>query len=642
MFEVFIAFKYLIPRKKALSTSLISVSSVAVISLVVWLVLVFLSVTVGIEKNWLNKLTSLNAPLRISPTDYYYSSYYYLSDSIAGRAGYSLKNIREKAAAPITDPYSPDTDMEIPSYWPEKENADPVKQAYEILQSKNLAFQDYEISGALMRLTLNRENKATSYITQMTFLASQNDKNPNLPKLLSLPSNADFNHLLSQLKGLMPLPLTSPLQKLAKRADEKLSAFFHRLNVKTIAISYLPASLLPETASFAAAANCLDLDSMEITICAAREQQQGLVTVDNHNFFFKTEDGSLVPLPPGSNLRLAAPLKLQVAKIDDNDLIVTGELQGQMLAGRIPFEDVEILDANINESRQMGIASLPLQDNGVLLPEAMRGSGALIGDEGYLTYTSGSFTGSKENRIPILVAGFYDPGILPVGSRSLIVPAHITSAINAAQATFSPDGTPTNGIFVWFDNIKEAAKIKAGLQAAFTEAKIDKYWQIKTYSEYEFSKDLLEQFQSDRTLFTLIAAIILIVACSNIISLLVLLVNDKKKEIAALQAMGASKKSIVAIFGLCGIITGVLSSLIGTLSAILTLRYLHVLIAFLSAIQGHMAFNPIFFGKTLPNHLSYEALIFILIATPLISLSAGLIPALKASKLNPSSILRSE
>ena len=106
--------------------------------------------------------------------------------------------------------------------------------------------------------------------------------------------------------------------------------------------------------------------------------------------------------------------------------------------------------------------------------------------------------------------------------------------------------------------------------------------------------------------------------------------------------MGASKKSIVAIFGLCGIITGVLSSLIGTLSAILTLRYLHVLIAFLSAIQGHMAFNPIFFGKTLPNHLSYEALIFILIATPLISLSAGLIPALKASKLNPSSILRSE
>ncbi|HAB98569.1 MAG TPA: hypothetical protein DCE71_01950 [Parachlamydiales bacterium] len=69
MFEWQIALKYLIPKRKSLSTALISMMSVFVISLVVWLVLVFLSVTKGIEQNWLNKLTSLYAPLRISPTD---------------------------------------------------------------------------------------------------------------------------------------------------------------------------------------------------------------------------------------------------------------------------------------------------------------------------------------------------------------------------------------------------------------------------------------------------------------------------------------------------------------------------------------------------------------------------------------------
>lgn len=150
----------------------------------------------------------------------------------------------------------------------------------------------------------------------------------------------------------------------------------------------------------------------------------------------------------------------------------------------------------------------------------------------------------------------------------------------------------------------------------------------------------MEQFQSDRTLFLLIALIILIVACSNVISLLVLLVNDKKKEIAILQSMGCSKTSIAAIFGLSGMIMGALSSLIGATSAIFTLKHLNFFVEILNTIQGHTAFNPAFYGNSLPNELSFEALLFILIVTPLLSLISGLVPAIKAAKLHPSAILR--
>ena len=229
-----------------------------------------------------------------------------------------------------------------------------------------------------------------------------------------------------------------------------------------------------------------------------------------------------------------------------------------------------------------------------------------------------------------------------MGNRCILVPSDVTRTINAANATFSPDGTPTNGIYVWFDNFSDAEKIKTKLQQAFTEAGISSYWKISTFKEYEFAKDLMEQFQSDRTLFTLIAIIILAVACSNIISLLVILVNDKKKEIAVLQALGASKKSIASVFGICGIVTGSISSLIGTLAAIFTLHNLDHLVNFLSFLQGHSAFNVAIFGKSLPNELSMEALLFIFIATPIISLIAGIIPAIKASKLCPSTTLRSE
>ena len=63
------------------------------------------------------------------------------------------------------------------------------------------------------------------------------------------------------------------------------------------------------------------------------------------------------------------------------------------------------------------------------------------------------------------------------------------------------------------------------------ELGIEKYWKVETYQEYEFAKDLMQQFQSDKYLFTMIGILILLVACTNIISLLVLLVSDKKKEI---------------------------------------------------------------------------------------------------------------
>ncbi len=465
--------------------------SVLVISSVVWLVLVFLSVTTGIEKNWIRRLTSLHAPLRITPTDEYYSSYFYKIDSLSAASEYTLKTIGEKLLSSKSDPYSEQVDPEIPLHWPKPSAVDPVKKAEQILSQEKLLFQDYEIGGALLRLTVVREGDAIpTTLSQMTYLLSLTEKNPS----------------------------------------------FHSL-------------LLPSKGEKAPTAYCVD-----------------------------------------------------------------------------------------------GTCHLPdLQEvTPVILPKSYRDSGILIGHRGTLNYSAPSSLSAQEQKLPIQVVGFYDPGVLAVGNKCLIVPSHVTRSIHAANQTFSPDGTPTNGFFVWPSDISQTETVKGTLEAHFAQEGIDRYWKITSYDQFEFSKDLLLQFRSDRTLFLLIASIILIVACSNIISLLVLLVNDKKREIAILQSMGASFKSIAAIFGTCGMILGLASCLLGSALALLTLHNLDSLVSFLSALQGRAAFNPAFFGQNLPNQLSYEALLFILIATPLLSLAAGLVPALRASRLKPSSVLRSE
>ena len=180
MFEFSIAFKYLVPRKRSLSTALISLMSVLVISLVVWLVIVFLSVTTGIEKNWLNRLTTLHAPIRITPTEAYYKSYYYQIDGLAAASHYTLKTIGEKAESLVSDPYAADVDPEVPFPRTPSDRLDPVKTAFKELSTLGLPFQDYEISGALLRI--NRGGG--SIVSQMSYLLSYPDKNPHFASLI--------------------------------------------------------------------------------------------------------------------------------------------------------------------------------------------------------------------------------------------------------------------------------------------------------------------------------------------------------------------------------------------------------------------------------------------------------------------------
>jgi len=86
----------------------------------------------------------------------------------------------------------------------------------------------------------------------------------------------------------------------------------------------------------------------------------------------------------------------------------------------------------------------------------------------------------------------------------------------------------------------------------------------------------------------------------------------------------------------------VMGSLVGTLAAAATLKNLDLLVYILSKFQGRQAFNPIYYGDSLPNQMSVEAALFVMGSTVVISLISGLVPAIKAGMLRPSTVLRSE
>lgn len=667
MFELSFIKKYLTPQKKQLSISLIAVLSVVVITLVVWLVVVFLSVTEGIERTWLHKLTALNAPIRIQPTKEYFSSYYYNVDKYSAASHYMSKTIGQKARALLSDPYNPQIDEELPLKIPRAELSlsgtakDLVKDTIGLLQDlkqdfPDLTFQDVELSGALLRLELLRQEATLwnpaemhSQLTNVSYLASFTEKNPLLSELILPPSVEDLNHLLF-------------LANRSKETDpEKLDlllSYSHIEKVKTkLDLWHFPAELLPEKVPFFASGYIHEGSISHIMIpdCPSKILTSTIEKRGNR-LFYKTEKEPEQPLALDTPLFSQGALEFIVKERAKDLFSLEGKLQNKKIEGKTSLEGLLVTQAHF--ARELDTSppiwpyyekgknqfTLPQNETktGILLAKSFRDNGVKMGDEGYLAYSAATISGKQEIHVSVYVAGFYDPGIMAIGNKCILVPQKITQAINASESAFTLDRGEANSILVWFPHLQDAPKIKTALLQKFQREGLDKYWQVKTFREYDFAKDLMQQFESDKYLFTLVGGLILLVGCTNIISLLILLVSDKKKEIGILRAMGAKRRSIAAIFALSGATLGLFSCLLGIFLAFITLKNIDFVVHILSLFQGHEVFNAQFFGQSLPHEISPRAFLFAAIVTPLLALIAGLLPAIKAACLNPCEALRSE
>ncbi len=257
-----LALKYLIPRRQRLSVAIISLLSVGVISLVVWLIVVFLSVTEGIEKGWLAKLTTLHAPLRLTPTEEYYQSYYYQVDALSHQSDYHHKTIAEKRQSGAPS-YNEDEDGPLPSRFPKPDLQvnDPVQGLFTVLEkfkkSDGIVYQDFEISSALLKLQrFDPKTRQLSYLTQASYLTTPPSHNPQFTKLLIPPNLQDLSHQLALSDYSTHLSRqdqpafaakTQPSQS-TQRIQEILSAV-HSLKLTT-AQRDLPVQLLPENVRF--------------------------------------------------------------------------------------------------------------------------------------------------------------------------------------------------------------------------------------------------------------------------------------------------------------------------------------------------------------------------------------------------------
>ncbi len=677
-----------------MSLALIALMSVFVISLVIWLLILFLSVTEGIEKNWLGRLTSLNAPLRITPTEEYYRSYYHLIDEHSYASGYEKKTFHEKLTSKITDPYDASIDSELPLYIPKPVKGDKggvIDYAKEVQKSlasippslTEIKAHDYQLAGALLRLTLARKPidqpyslmPTLNFLTQAAYVNSiPMDKGP-LHSLITKPESADINHLIylantGRINSSEDVP--DSMETFEKPLAERLLPIFNNIHIKTYKTEgrfSLPQEVIEDPIVAFARKTRGEIFYFMIPPAVDSKMPEGdfakgvIRKYDDHLIF--TENGTkeairvdiTAPLLLTENVKFSGEIDhvslLEATQLTDVLISAKIPLQGQVFQTVIPWKEITISDVDIENqfSRPPEIAppwayfvenSLVLNEGGILLPIHFREQGCFIGDSGFFSFGKTSPLMVSEQRKRVYTSGFYDPGVISTGVRYILTSRDVVSSISSKEESLVIDPLIANGFQVWFDDTMKASEVTAFLKQDFKNRGIDQYFAVTPFYEYDFAKDLIGQFQSDRDLFMLIGVIILLVAICNIITLLLLLVHDKKTEIGIFLSLGASKLKISTIFALAGVILGGISVLIGSFLAFITLKNIDSLVWLLNKIEGRDAFNAAFYGSKLPNEFSVLAFTFIAVAAPLLSLGAGLIPAIKACRLRPSQILRSE
>lgn len=153
----------------------------------------------------------------------------------------------------------------------------------------------------------------------------------------------------------------------------------------------------------------------------------------------------------------------------------------------------------------------------------------------------------------------------------------------------------------------------------------------------------IDALKVESTVMFLILTLIILVAAFNIISSMIMLVNDKNKNIALLRTLGMTKSSIMRIFLICGSSIGFFGTFLGLVIGVIFSANINNIKLWLESFTDTSLFNPaIYFLSTLPSKIFISDIVLITSMSLIISFLATIYPAYKASKSNPAEILRYE
>ena len=307
-----------------------------------------------------------------------------------------------------------------------------------------------------------------------------------------------------------------------------------------------------------------------------------------------------------------------------------GQVRGVMVQGVLPEQESKV--SIVSKHMKAGQWNdLKPGEYGIILGDLLaRYLGVRMGDKVTLVLPEASI--SVAGVTPRLKR-FTVVGTFSVGAEldSTLAYVHID---DAAKLKRIPDGV--EGVRLTFSDLFDAPQAVRDIGSTLQGYYLVSDW-TRTHG------NLFQAIQMEKRMIGLLLFLIVFVAAFNIVSTLVMVVTDKKADIAILRTLGATPGMIMRIFMVQGMLIGMIGTVLGTGLGVLLALTVSDLVAWLERILGiEFLSSDVYFISYLPSQLNWDDVTLITSAAMAISFIATLYPAWRASRTQPAEALRYE
>jgi lipoprotein-releasing system permease protein len=213
----------------------------------------------------------------------------------------------------------------------------------------------------------------------------------------------------------------------------------------------------------------------------------------------------------------------------------------------------------------------------------------------------------------------------------------VLALINLADAEALRGLAGPTGIQLKFQDVLRAPEL-----ARAALARLPAGYQVRDWTQE--NEAYFRAIRIEKTMMGLILMLIVAVAAFNIVATLVMVVSDKRTDIAILRTLGMTPRGILAVFMTQGVLIGWIGTAIGVIAGVALALNVDVVVPFIeSVLHVHIMDDPdVYYIAGLPSETHAADVIRIAVAAMVLTLLATIYPAFQAAKTQPAEALRYE